>query len=239
MYYMKKDGIKIGSSALIMVLITIAYKSVLLIFGIFFFLFGHEIIFKQTEDIFWLMVSGAVLNTAFISFLMMTLIKPGTVRRVGISIVTFLYNKHLIKKKNHISVTDKINRICNNYSMSARYLHHNRRHMIIVFLITALERSCLFSVTWIVYRSYGFNAVSFADIIALQTAIAIAVEMLPLPGAAGITEGCFFVVFESIFTAALVRPALLISRGLSFYLILILGGIITLTTNIYGNITEK
>ena len=40
----------------------------------------------------------------------------------------------------------------------------------------------------IVYKSYGLSGTSFWNIIALQTMIGVAVEMLPLPGAAGVTE---------------------------------------------------
>lgn len=239
MFYMKKDGIKIGSSALIMGLITIAYKSVLLLFGIIFFLFRHKMILAHTSDIMGLIIFGAFLNIALITLLILTLQKPEAVRRTGVRFITFLYVKKLIKKKRCALIAGKINRICENYRRSAEYLRHNRQHMIVVFLITVIERLCLFSITWIVYRSYGFSEVSFIDIIALQTAIGIAVEMLPLPGAAGITEGCFFIVFESIFTSALVRPALLLSRGLSFYLILILGGVITCASHIHGLLQQR
>ena len=55
----------------------------------------------------------------------------------------------------------------------------------------------------------------------------VAVEMLPLPGAAGVTEGCFTYMFMSIFTAELVKPAMLLSRGLSFYLLLIMSALVT------------
>lgn len=239
MYYMKKDGIKIGSSALIMILITVAYKSTLLIFGAVFFYFINDIILSQTAGIFWLIIIGAVLNTAFIALLIITMRKPESVRKFGIKTVYFLYTKRIIKEKNYYPIRDKICRICDNYRMSARYLRNNQKHIIIVFLITAIQRIFLFSITWIVYRSYGLNEIYFLDIIALQTTIAIAVEMLPLPGAAGITEGCFFIVFESIFTSDLVRPALIISRGLSFYLILILGGLVTLVSHVCGMMKQK
>jgi hypothetical protein len=61
----------------------------------------------------------------------------------------------------------------------------------------------------------------------MQVMIAIAVEMLPLPGAAGVTEGSFLLVFGAIFGEGYVKPALLLSRGLTFYAVLIVGGIVT------------
>ena len=85
----------------------------------------------------------------------------------------------------------------------------------------------LLAVTWIVYKSYGLSGTGFWNIIALQTMIGVAVEMLPLPGAAGVTEGCFTYMFMGIFTAELVKPAMLLSRGLSFYLLLIMSALVT------------
>jgi hypothetical protein len=73
----------------------------------------------------------------------------------------------------------------------------------------------------------------------LQIIIAVAVEMLPLPGAAGISEGCFLLTFTGIFGEELVKPALLISRGLTFYLILLIGAVVTFGAHIINIKREK
>lgn len=51
MYYMSKDGINAGFSALIMLLITIAYKSLLMIIGAAFFIFKHDFVKAHTSRI--------------------------------------------------------------------------------------------------------------------------------------------------------------------------------------------
>ena len=121
----------------------------------------------------------------------------------------------------------KINRICDTYTAGAKYIRKNPRVILRIFLLTTVQRLCQFAVTWVVYRAYGLNSIRFVDILALQIMIAVAAEMLPLPGAAGITEGCFLLTFTGIFGEDLVRPALLLSRGLTYYLVLIAGGIVT------------
>ena len=98
--------------------------------------------------------------------------------------------------------------------------------------------------TWIVYKAYGLHGHSFMQIVALQVIIGIAVEMLPLPGAAGITEACFIKFFEGIFAIELISPAILLNRGLSFYAVIIIGGLVTLFTHLlnikkYGKDTDK
>ena len=56
----------------------------------------------------------------------------------------------------------------------------------------------------------------------LQAAIYVSVEMLPLPGAQGITELLYQNVFGGIFGAFL-APSMLVVRGMDFYLLMIIG----------------
>lgn len=232
MYYMKKDGTKIGFSTLIMLLITIAYKAVLVILGLVFLVFNYSFIADHVGKMRWLLVLGFVLNIAFIAVLAAVFVKPVWARKAGIRIVNLLTNIKVIKAKNNQKYIEKITRICDNYTIGADYIKNNLHTVVNVFLITTVQRLSLFAITWIVYKSYGLNGYGILPVIALQTMIGISVEMLPLPGAAGITEGCFMIMFDRIFGKGLVKPALLLSRGMSFYAVLIVGGLVTLASHI-------
>ncbi|MCR5019817.1 lysylphosphatidylglycerol synthase transmembrane domain-containing protein [Ruminococcus sp.] len=227
MYYMKKDGVKIGFSTLIMLLVTIAYKSVLVIMGILLLIFNFGAVAEHGSRLVWLLTLGFVLNIAFIAALAFIVARPDWARRAGITILNKLTDWKIVKEKNHEKLVDKINRICDTYVIGSKYVRENAVVVAKVFFMTLLQRLCLFAVTWIVYKSYGLSGVSFIDIVTMQIMIAIAVEMLPLPGAAGVTEGSFLLVFEKIFGRELVKPALLLSRGLTFYAVLIAGGLVT------------
>ena len=232
MYYMSKDGIKLGLSSLIMVLITIAYKGVLVIMGLLLMAINASTVFHYAGRLGWLLLLGFVLNVLFIGALLFLLWRPDKVRIAGIKIVDILTGKGLIREKKSGKYSQKIMKICDTYTLGAVYVKENPSVMVKTLLLTAAQRLCLFSVTWIVYKAYGLSGVSYFDILTLQVMIGVAVEMLPLPGAAGITEGCFMLSFGKIFGRELVKPALLISRGLSFYLVLIVGGLVTLTAHL-------
>lgn len=232
MYYMSKNGIDMGYSATIMLLITIAYKSILVIIGALFFIFKFDFIAVHTSQIYGLIILGVFLNIAFITLLVLMLIKPEFMRKIGLNIFYFLSKKRFIKAKKYKKIKEKINLVCDNYRTGAQYIKKNPKPVFTVFLIITAERIFLLAITWTIYRSFNLYGSSFLDIIAIQSMIGVAVEMLPLPGAAGITESCFLLVFNDIFTDDLVKPALLASRGLSFYLILIIGAAMTLVTHI-------
>ena len=239
MYHMKKDMIKIGYSTLIMLLITIAYKSVLIMLALGFLAFNSDTVVRYAGDMKWLIILGFILNLSFIALLILVFIKPIWARALGIKTVGLLTKLRILKRKNKEKYTEKLIRICDTYAMGADYIKKNLSVVLKVFLMTAAQRICLFSVTWIVYKAYGLGGARFIDILTLQIMIAVAVEMLPLPGAAGISEGCFLLTFTEIFGMQLVKPALLISRGLTFYLILLLGAMVTFTAHIINIKREK
>lgn len=239
MYYMKKDDLSIGYSTLIMLLITIAYKSVLIILGGVSLLFFHSTLSSYTDDFTWLIVLGFALNILFIAALMVIFHRPVWARKIGIKLINLLVKIHIIRPNNRTKYREKVIHICDTYAMGADYVKKNRSVVLKVFVLTALQRLSLFLVTWCVYRSYGLNGLDVFEITALQIIIGVAVEMLPLPGAAGISEGCFLLTFTKVFGEELVRPALLISRGLSYYLILITGGIVTFAAHTMLSFRDK
>ena len=239
MYHMKKDKINIGYSTLIMLLITIAYKSVLIIMGIGFLAFNYDVVAKYALDMKWLIVLGFVLNLSFIAALILIFLKPIWARALGIKVVGLLTKIRILKRKNKEKYTEKLIGICDTYAMGSDYIKKNLSVVLKVFVLTFIQRLLLFTVTWIVYRAYGLSTTSYIDIITLQIMIAVAVEMLPLPGAAGISEGCFLLAFTEIFGIGLVKPAMLISRGLTFYLVLFVGAFVTLADRIIRLKKEK
>ena len=52
----------------------------------------------------------------------------------------------------------------------------------------------------------------------------LSVGALPLPGAVGVGEGGFLAVFRMLFPSQLLGGAMLLSRGISFYLFVLLTG---------------
>ncbi len=53
-------------------------------------------------------------------------------------------------------------------------------------------------------------------IMVLQAAVYITVDMLPIPGAQGITELVYKTVFSGIFTEFYLVPSMMVSRGMNF-----------------------
>ena len=64
------------------------------------------------------------------------------------------------------------------------------------------------------------KAIAMLDVILLQASVYIAVDMLPIPGAQGITEAMYQAVFQGVFPADCLVTSMCITRGIGFYLIM-------------------
>ena len=117
------------------------------------------------------------------------------------------------------------------YRATAVYLKDHVKVLIEVFGITVFQRFALFAATWFVYRAFGLSGTSAVVIVILQGTIAVAVDMLPLPGGMGISEQLFLRIFLPIFGSQLLLPGMILSRGLGYYTELFISAIFTIVAN--------
>lgn len=88
-----------------------------------------------------------------------------------------------------------------------------------------LQLAAYHSVPFWVYRSFGLAGEGLLTMILLQALLFFSVSSLPLPGAVGLTEGGFLLLYRALFPAALLPSAMVLSRGVSFYLVLLVSGL--------------
>jgi hypothetical protein len=123
--------------------------------------------------------------------------------------------------------------IADGYQEAVKFFFSHKRHVLAVFLITVVQRVGLFVITWLVYRGMGFDTESVVTVTVLQAAIYVAVDMLPLPGAQGITELMYQNVFVSVFSGAALTASMCVSRFINFYVPLLLSALLTLVGSLY------
>ena len=94
--------------------------------------------------------------------------------------------------------------------------------------LTLLQLTCLYAVPYTVYLGFGLRGASLFQVAGTQALVSMAVGLLPLPGAVGAAEGSALRAFALFFGPGLVAPAVLLSRGISFYSFLLLSAGVTL-----------
>lgn len=225
-YYMRKDDIPIPVATLVLMIVTITYKMVLVTIGTIILVFRpSEIIFYLKPVIGWCYL-GLVLNILCVSFMMLLVFRPDLAQRMLMAVVDALGKIPILRKINQY--TDKIKAAMQQYQDVSEYFQSHKPVIINVVLITLAQRITLFMVTYLTYRSFGFNRLGLVTIVILQGMISVAVDMLPLPGGMGISENLFPLIFTPIL-GKVTLSAMIVSRGLSYYTELIMSALLTAT----------
>ena len=89
-----------------------------------------------------------------------------------------------------------------------------------------------FSISYWVYRSFGLKQCNVIQIVSLQAILFATVSGIPSPGAVGVSEGGFLELFKNVYTKEQIGSAMLLNRGVNFYLFVVLSAIIVLIYSI-------
>ena len=114
------------------------------------------------------------------------------------------------------------------YRQALEFFKKNKGKLLWILIVTFFQRSTLFVLTYVIYRGFGLTGTDGLEVILLQASVYVAVDMLPIPGAQGITELMYSAVFLPVFTSAYLMPSMMVNRGVSFYLLMLISLAITI-----------
>ena len=235
-YYMRKQNINIPTATIILMVVTIEYKFVLVFVGLAVALFGQSLIQQLSSDVQFFLYLGIILNVFCICIMGLLVFLPNTARFVVMKGYDILKKLHILKENNNLM--KRIDNAMGRYKGTSQFLKENKLALLNTTLLSFLQRFFLFSITYLVYRSFGLSTESYLTITILQSIISIAVDMLPLPGGMGISEGLYMRIFVPIFgSSSLATASMLLSRGFSYYVLVIVSGVIAFITHL--TITDR
>lgn len=233
LYYMTKDKIPVRTSYIVLILNTIYFKIVLLSLAILVLIFKSETIFSN-DFIYILFFSlGFLMDLVMVFLGVMLLFNQKLVKRI----FTFFYNigmrfKSIKKRIENKNIEDTLE----NYKREIKILKKNKKAVFISFIVTFIQRLMLFSIAFVVYKALGFNEYNYFDLLTIQVSVQTAIEALPLPGGACLSENMLQDMFVKIFKSKYADVGMLLTRTFSFYIPLLASGLIILG---YTTISKK
>lgn len=223
---MKKEGIAISTSSIVILIMTFLFKAVLVAVGIWYLLFGRGYLGPYLSGVRGVFTLGMALTIGFCAFLVIFIFHPTFAGNVLLRLYSrFVERGHLLKRFR--GKRGRILSFMNRYKETATFFRVHRKTMAVLFGITFLQRFSYFFTTYFVYRAFGLYGTSAVTIALLQACISISVDLLPLPGGTGITEAMFLRIFRPIFGAKFLLPGMMLSRGITYYVQLIFCAIMT------------
>lgn len=224
MLEMKRDGIKFSSSTIALIVIAIAYKGMLLVYVGIMALMGKWKLVECLGQLRWLFDLGIAMNVIAVLFMLLALFCGESIRKTLLFIIDRIDSIHHLKR--HDEHVNRVNKMMKNYREGAGYIlkHKSVFYKVIIFIF--LQRASRFAVTYMIYKSFGLTGTSAIDIILLQACVSVSADMIPIPGAVGVSESCYLRAFKTVFGIGHVAPSMVLSRGISFYGLVLAAGIV-------------
>lgn len=230
-YYMNKDSIPISQSTMAILLNTLNFKVVLLLLATAMLVFKPDLIFGNGVLVTVLYFIGYGMNVIMSTLCFMAMFSQTVVRKVSYGFINFLGKIKILKKPQHILAV--LEKSLGDYAQCAQFIKGSRSVVPKVFIVNFIQRICLFTVGYLVYRSFGQTSLNYFEVVGIQAAIATSANSLPVPGAAGVTEVVFMLLYSSIYPdSELLVSALLLTRFFDYYFSLVMSGGVTLVNHL-------
>lgn len=183
----------------------------------------------------YLLILGVAINTVILAVLMLSIFSKRLIFKL-VQVICKILNKF------HYRNTDRFKKKCfeqiKEYKRGARLLLENKRVLVKIVFTTILQVTLYHSIPYIIYLSLGLEGANFWQFLAMQSVLYISVSGLPVPGAVGVSEGGFLAIYKVLFPEMFLSSAMLLSRGISFYLFVLISGISVLCFSLREKVSK-
>lgn len=229
-YYMSRDGVPTAHAALNMLLLAVSYQVSALACCILTLALQPGLVSALGTSWGLLLLYGGGVMAVLTAGMLCLMFLPGAAKKLAGWALGALCALRIVKDRP--AAEEKLERQLAEYRRGAECVRTNPGLAAAVLGLTLVQLTALFSVPFAVYRAFGLSGHGAWELIGAQALVTVATSALPLPGAVGASEGAFVRSFRPFFGAALVTPAVLVSRGISFYAFLLLSAGVTLAVHL-------
>ena len=167
---------------------------------------------------------GYIMNLIFIAALMIVVVSERLKKKI-VSGIRFLIMKLPFGDKEKFG--GKMDDVLRDFEDCKEFFKNDPVLTLKVIVVSLIQIVCWFSVPWAVYHAMGETGSTFTGLFLHQVVLYMTTALLPFPGAEGISEFSFVRLFSGIFTSVPVAAVVLVNRGISFYFLLVLSGILS------------
>lgn len=232
-YYMHKDNISVAHSTLALLMQLCSIQIVTITVGIISAVLHFEVL---KSGLIYLLILGIILNSSALMLLIIAIyskkLSEGLIKFV-VNILKFFRVRNIEKKQ------EKLEKELESYQTSAKYIKEHRILMLKTVLTTAVQMLAYYTVPYWIYLAFGLNNSNIFDILTLQAVLYATVSGIPSPGSVGVSEGGFLGIFRNAFPETVISSAMLLSRGVNFYLLILISAIVVVISTFRDRKEEK
>lgn len=225
-YSMHKDGIDAASACSVLALYSMCNRIAVVIIATASIIVFPVLLNVGNALFMSLFIYGAIVNLAIVGLFAVTIFAPAFARKLIPGTAVFL------KRFRFLHITDNTVENAKNsaeeYISASKIMRHAPFTVLLVLLICIFKRIANFAIVYFTYLAFGLYHEGFPYIIALQSVLAVSAESVPIPGSAGVSESVFTVLYSGVFGPRLYIAAMIVTRFLNFFSLLVISGMYAL-----------
>lgn len=236
-YYMTKSGIPLSQSSAVLVLNVTFYTVGLLVFtGLAFLLRpGYYADFAFTEKLcVWL---GLGFHALLAAVCILFMVSRKTVLLVGGLVIRLLSALRIFKNRGEKMAAFRAS--IETYRSCLTILKRNPSLIFRLLFYSVMQRLILTPITYLVFLSMGIEA-SLVDVVAMQIYCTVGASAIPLPGAMGISEALYVLLFKRFISDPnRCMFSMVLSRSVAGYLSILFCGYVTMSHHIRSTVRAR
>ncbi len=221
-YYMHKDKVSVANSTLALLINLSCMQVVTISIALVSLLFNYKYL---NNALIWFFIIGVSLNLTALALLLISIFSKRMTKgliNITIKILSFFRVKDIENKQ--IKIENELNK----YQGSAVYIRNNKLLILKNLATTYIQFIAYYSISYFVYCSFGMDKYNIFEILTLQSILYATVSGIPSPGAVGVSEGGFIAIFKHVFNENTINSAMLLNRGINFYLFVLISLIVVM-----------
>lgn len=225
-FFMIRDGIPAGIATATLILNLMMYTLSILVLGMASVIISPDA-FRGFSGLARFLICIGFAALSFLAlFFHLLLKKEGLIFKPLTRLVTFLYDKKLIKNKDR--KLSKLEKIRNDYRACSSLISGRPKVLRGCLIWNIIQRGSQIMVPMLIYASLGGDKKNMPQVFSKQCLITIGYNFIPIPGGMGISDYLMIDGFTKIMSEHMAYNVELISRGVAFYICVSISGIITL-----------
>jgi uncharacterized protein (TIRG00374 family) len=225
-YYMSKENIKVSHSSLALLIQLFCHLLSIVLLGIISAIFNSEVLDNKLLILFLI---GLIFNSIVLGLYFIGIFSKKLTNKI-IKIIKKILK--FFKGNKADEINKKIDDELILFHESSSFIKKNKTEFVKAIIIAFLQTIINYSIPYFIYRSFGLNSYSIIYIISLQAILFCTVSCLPLPGTVGINETVFLILYSTVYSDNIIMNALLLQRGISFYIFVFINLIVVIINNI-------
>ncbi len=223
--YMQRWKVPTGA-ATTMFLLKFVYWQVLITLAAGIGVWRYFAMLTQSPGLLTAVMIGLFISVCATLAGILPLLRISVVKPLGMG-VRFLGRIHVVRDQER--AMEGVTQWSADFAEARRELLRRPLRQLVLLVLTAGQMVALLAVTYVLYRGFGLNGTTFEGVLLVQCILTVAVAFVPLPGAAGASEGVFYLLFATLFPRGLILAAMILWRFCTYYLHLAIGPVVLLS----------